>query len=125
MRKTANKRSPVLNEHPALSVEGVEEVTTLDAQQLTDRFLAQYMDRINPVGRYRSYFDSSAKGVDHLMKEVKVFYKKLVLDGNWSEEKYVNVLDQVFRAGAPLGVMSLENHGRRYDSGSRQNPRRR
>lgn len=107
--------------------EDVFELT--DAQKAT-KFLSKYMEVIDPFVTYKEYFQASAKGEAWDMKDVKTQYVALVLKGNWSEEKYVTVINDIFENGAVFSPLTLDFRGRMYEAGQlasqkRQSTRRR
>lgn len=94
------------------------DVTELTPEQKTDAFLSKYQRVVDPIVTYDKYFKSSAKGIDHIFRDVKLYYKKLVVEGTWSERKYVAVLDDIFTNRTILTVATLDFTGLRYDNGT-------
>jgi hypothetical protein len=115
----AAKRNPLFTGERPLAFDGLAdaEVTRLTDAQEADSFLAKYMDVIDPVGTYAEYFRSSVKNVDHLLKEVKNYYRKLVVNGDWKERKYVQVLNDIFEKRLVLSPNTLEWGGKMFEKG--------
>lgn len=110
------KHHPFYKGHSMLDFgEQTEDLLVKTDRQKMDGFLSKYMDLFNPVEEYEKYFQNSAKTVDHILKEVKTFYKKLVIDGGWSEKKYVVVLNDIFENNVPLSLPVLDNKGFLFD----------
>lgn len=112
MRRTSNRKNPRLNQLPGLDL---GEDTPLTNDEKVDYFMAKYMKEINPVGRYDKYFKASGKTLSHLLKEIRQFYKKLVLEGTWSEKKYISVIDEIFSNLNDFNIFTLERHGLAYE----------
>lgn len=113
------KRTPLMLGHQGLVFENVpeEDVTKLTDDQKASRFLSKYQQVVDPITTYEDYFESSVKSVDFIFKEIKTFYKKLVLQSNWTERKYVASVNNIFANNMILGVVSLDRSGRFYDLG--------
>lgn len=129
-KQVATKHHPLFQNEETLDFGEFEDVTELTVDQEVDAFLSKYMDVINPVGTYKTYFDSSAKTIDHILRDVKLYYKKLVLEGKWSERKYVEVINSIFEQKLPISVTVLDTSGLMFDrkalpSQKRSNGRRR
>lgn len=117
MKDTSRKRHPLYRDEPTLDFGQDFVLDEMTEDQKADAFLSKYMDLVDPVGKYEKYFSSSAKNLDHILKEVKIYYKKLVVSGDWTEKKYVAVLDDIFTNRAVLSVMTLDSAGLRHDRG--------
>lgn len=121
-------RHPLYQGENALDFGEDFNLTELTPEQETDAFLSKYQQIVDPIVKYSKYFESSAKGIDHIFRDVKIYYKKLVIEGNWSEKKYVAVLDDIFTNRAVLTITTLDLAGLRYDNGkltSQRSTRRR
>lgn len=97
-------------------------------EQKTSKFLSDYMEEQNPVGKYESYFNASAKSTGHLLKDIKLYYKRLVIEGAWTNEKYIAALDIVFNEFLELNVVTLDRVSMRIERqkfGSSNSRRRR
>lgn len=94
-----------------------EDVTKLTDDQKAARFLSKYQSVVDPMVTYASYFESSAKSVDFIFKEIKTYYKKLVIQSNWTERKYVAAVNNILENKLILGVVSLDRSGLFYDRG--------
>lgn len=118
MKKPAAKHNPLfMKDESALDFGEDFDPQVLTIEEKQDQFMSKYMDNIDPVGRYEKYFQSSAKGVDHILRDVKLFYKKLVLEGSWSERKYVEVVNDLFENRVTISVVTLDRSGLMYDKG--------
>lgn len=105
------KHHPLFQEEPTLDFGEEFDVTELTEDQKVDAFLSKYMDIFKPVETFGKYFESSAKGIDHIFRDVKLYYKKLVLNGNWTEKKYVTVINDIFENKIVFSVATLDRSG--------------
>lgn len=124
-KNIANKHNPLFKEQQGLQFDNVNEpITILTEDQKVDKFLSKYLEVVNPVSTYKSYFESSAKEINHILKEIKNYYKKLVLNGTWSEKKYVLVINDIFENKMLFSINTLDISGLKYDKGTLQNQSR-
>lgn len=116
----AAKHDPLLTGAPGLNFENLKpaEVVELTDSQKATAFLSRYLETEHPISRYRAYFESSVKGEAWEMKELKQFYLKLVVAGKWSEEKFIEVANSIFRDKQVLSAVVLDARGRMYDNGA-------
>lgn len=112
---TSVKRHPLFQGESTLDFGDELDVQSLTDEQKVDAFMSKYMDVINPIKTYETYFKSSAKSVDHILRDVKLYYRKLVLTNKWSEKKYVKVINQIFEKKLPLTVATLDRGGLIHD----------
>lgn len=118
MKKPPAKHNPLFKkEENALDFGEDFDPKILSIEEKQDAFLSKYMEVMDPVGRYKKYFESSAKGVDHILRDIKLYYKKLVLEGSWSERKYVEVIGDLFENRVVISVVTLDRSGLMYDKG--------
>lgn len=110
------RRNPRLVGDSGLQFDNQDELPlALTDDEKADSFLSRYMERVDPLVRYSSYFDRSAMTVQSILKIVKVNYKSLVLNGKWDEKKYVAVVSDIFENGKVASPMSFDFTGRMYD----------
>lgn len=113
------KRTPIMLGQKGLAFGNIpeEDVTKLTDKQKTQQFISKYMQVFDPMTRYKDYFESSAKGVDMILKEIKTYHKKLVLEKGWSERKYVAAVNNILENKMVFGVITLDRAGLLYDKG--------
>lgn len=113
------KRTPIMLGQKGLAFGNIpeEDVTKLTDKQKTQQFISKYMQVFDPMTRYKEYFESSAKGVDMILKEIKTYHKKLVLEKGWSERKYVAAVNNILENKMVFGVITLDRAGLLYDKG--------
>lgn len=118
MTKIPSKRDPRFNKsQPALNFDNYEEeeiTLTTDKEKATN-FLSRYQQTIHPITKYEKYFKGSAKDIDHIFNEVKNFYTRLVLRGDWGERKFVTVVNDIFENKATLSLMVFDRCGLMYE----------
>jgi hypothetical protein len=114
-----NRRNPLFMNHQGLPFDNIPEeiVTKRTDKQEADRFLTKYMQIVDPIITYQEYFDSTAKSIEYIFREIKVYYQKLVLNANWTERKYVAVINNIFENRMVFGVIALDRAGLLYDKG--------
>lgn len=110
-KQTATKRHPLMRGESTLDFGGDFDSQALTPEQEMDAFLSKYMDVMDPVGTYGDYFKGSAKEVDHILRDVKLYHRKLVLEGTWSERKYAQVLHGIFTKRLPITLPVLDREG--------------
>lgn len=120
--KKAKYKKSIYSETKTLDFGGAEIPLTDD--QKVDVFISKYMDIVDPIAIYKNYFESSAKGVDHILLEIKRYYKVLVLGGKWSEKKYVACVNDILEHKVQLNVITLERRGFMFDSNSLSSQKR-
>lgn len=110
------KRNPHYNEDEnALDFGEDFNPKILTDDEKVDAFMSKYMDVVDPVERYKKYFESSAKGLDHILRDIKLYYKKLVVQGSWTERKYVAVINEILENRIVLSVVTLDKTGLMFD----------
>lgn len=129
-RRTPIKRDPFFTGamKPLDFGEFTEDIMAKTDDDKASKFLSDYMETTNPVGTYKSYFNGSAKDAGHILRDVKLMYKRLVLEGAWSEAKLIEALDTVFREFLDLNTVTMDRVGlkiERKQFGSANNRRRR
>lgn len=116
MKEMPAKHNPLfMKDENALDFGEDFDPKVLTDEEKQDAFMSKYMDKIDPVGRYEKYFKSSAKDIDHILRDVKLYYKKLVLEGSWTERKYVEVINDLFENRTVISVVTLDRSGLMYD----------
>lgn len=124
-RKLPIKRTPIMIGQQGLNFGNIpeEDVTKLTDDQKAAKFLSKYQQVVDPVITYEDYFKSTAKSIDFIFREVKLYYKKLVLDSGWTERKYVAVINNIFENKMIFGVISLDRAGLFFDRGLLDKPK--
>lgn len=119
------KRTPIMLGQQGLNFGNIpeEDVTKLTDDQKAARFLSKYQQVVDPVITYEDYFRSSAKSIDFIFKEIKTYYKKLVVNGDWSERKYVASVNNILENKMIFGVISLDRAGLFFDRGLLDKPK--
>lgn len=124
------KKNIPLNHHPLFNDDedtldfGPLDVKVLTDEQKADSFLSKYLSKVDPFEKYKKYFETSAKSNDHIMRDIKLYYKKLVLEGSWSERKYVMVVNDILENRIVLTVITLDRSGMMYEKGLLASQRR-
>lgn len=129
-RRTPIKRDPFFTGamKPLDFGDETETLMEMSDDDKASKFLSDYMDVNNPVGKHKKYFASSAKDTGHILRDVKLFYKRLVLTGKWDEEKFTDVLDLIFAELLDFNTVTMDRVGLRVERkklGSTNNRRRR
>lgn len=114
------KDNPLFQEHIPLSFDGYEEddVLRLTENQETDSFMSRWMMNVDPFVRYASHLEDAATDEALVLSLVRHSYRKFVLRGDWSEEKYVMVVDNALISRDILSDKTFEKHGRMYEEGT-------
>jgi hypothetical protein len=125
-RKTSLKRDPLLAHETPLSFDNISENETLklSEEQAKDAFLSKWMDVVDPFIEYPKIFKNDAAESRKLLREIKNFYKRYVIDAAWSEKKYVFVINSIFETRSVFGPYSIERFGKLYDTEALPSQRR-
>lgn len=121
------RRDPLLTGLPGLDFETIEtaEVIELTPEQKATAFLTRYLETERPISRYHSYFEASVKGEAWELKELKNFYGKLVATEKWTEEKFISVVNSIYRDNQVMSAVVLDARGRMFDNGAFKEPEKR
>ena len=133
MGTTSARRHPLmLGEQPLLTLDedtdnsGSADDTYLTEEQQATRFMSRWQEKVNPLIRYKGYFESSAKTSGHIFKEIRRFYLQLVVNGNWSDGKFVAVVGKIMSDNQhTVNTPTLDVVGRQYDREQIKTQRRR
>ena len=122
----------MLGEQPLLTLDedtdnsGSADDTYLTEEQQATRFMSRWQEKVDPLIRYKDYFESSAKTSDHIFKEIRRFYLQLVVNGNWSDGKFVAVVGKIMSDNQhTVNTPTLDVVGRQYDREQIKTQRRR
>ena len=116
---TSFRRHPLFQGNSVLTFDeySEEEISHLTVSQKQDKFVSQWVEHIDPVERYKNFFNRTKDPVDVVMKKVKNFYKRYVVENDWREQKYALVLDHIFQHNMALYPTSFDNVGKLYEQG--------
>lgn len=129
-RHTPIKRDPFFNGamKPLDFGDMTEDLMAKTDDDKASKFLSDYMETVDPVAKYKSYFQASGKDTGHILRDVKLMYKRLVLEGKWSEEKLIDAFDTIFSEFIELNTVTMDRVGLKLERkkfGSSNNRRRR
>ena len=129
IKNAPKKRHPLFTkELTPLSFENLSEdsVIELTDTQKADGFLAKYMQNVDPIEKYETYFSGGAKSIDHILNEIKNFYRAIVLSEKnpWTEKKFVAALHYIFTNNLTLSYMTFDRVGRVCETGNTRRARR-
>lgn len=71
----------------------------LTDEQKSEEFLSRWLRSVHPFTKYTSFFEKNEKSTDRILRDVKLWYRKLVVNSGWRELKYVYILDHMFLNG--------------------------
>jgi len=118
------RKDPFLTGLKGLQFEGIneEEISELTDEQKATAFLSRYQEKYDPFIAFKNYFEASVKGEAWDMRELKNYYLKLVIRGNWSEEKLITVVNSIYRENQSMSPTVVDARGRKYDNGALRVP---
>jgi len=126
------KADPLLQGLPGLEFDNLTaaEITATTDEQKAEAFISRYIesfkeDEDKGASRWKSYFGASVKGEAWELREVKRFFIQLVVSEKWSEEKFVSVVNSIYRDHLVLNVPTLDARGKFFDQGRMSNSPRR
>lgn len=113
------KNDPLFQQQPGLIFDNLspESVIELTEDQKMTSFVSRYLANEHPISRFKDYFEASVKGEAWELKELKLLYKKLVLSEKWSEEKFVAVVNSIYRDKQFMTEPTLDARGKMFDQG--------
>lgn len=106
--------------HPAfLGDDSLFGEAELSPQQKAHRFLSKYQEVVDPIRRYKRYFArASEKDLEKIFSIIKRNYAKHVVSGEWTEKKFVQVLEEIFEKKAAMTNESFVAAGKSVDTQS-------
>lgn len=95
--RVSAKRNPLFKGQTPLLFDDFEEKELLELtdQQQADKFMSRWLEVFHPFTRYKRYFEETDKSNDRILKEIKNYYSKYVVQGKWPEKKYVVIIDSI------------------------------
>ena len=124
MSRKSKKEQPIIRRNARLVGDGGLSFDNQDELnfELTDEekaqgFISKYQENVDPVGKFKDYFENSAMTVQAIFKIIKESYKKLVINGKWSEKKFVAVITDIFEEGRVFSPLSVDLTGKLFDEG--------
>lgn len=95
----------------------IEELMELNDEEKQERFMSKYLKFVHPFSEYKTYFATKNMQPPVFLKFVKNFYKTYVLEKEWSEEKYIMVIDHICVKDYTLSHKAMEQFGEKYHKG--------
>ena len=124
MSRKSKKEQPIIRRNARLVGDGGLSFDNQDELdfELTDEekaqsFISKYQENVDPVGKFKDYFENSAMTVQAIFKIIKELYKKLVINGKWDEKKFVAVITDIFEEGRVFSPLSVDLTGKLFDEG--------
>lgn len=90
-------------------------VEILSNDDKADKFWNSYEKRVDPYIKYSSFIKNTGVGAARFCRDVKLYYKKMVLEEGWPANKYVAVIDRMFTSGRMMNPSSFGSFGMMYD----------
>ena len=117
MDKVSARRNPLFQGYTPLEFDNVllGELTDLTDAQEGERFLSHWLEVMRPFTRYSRYFKESEKTKEHILKEVKTYFIRYVVRGDWEERKYALVLDNILANKFALAPKTFEVGSKLYE----------
>ena len=117
-RKTSRRKDPLYMNKAPLLFDNIteEEELELSTSQQQDKFLSQWMELIDPFEEFPKVFNHK-NNPDRILRDIKNYYKKYVIENKWTEKKYVFVINSIFEARTILAPFTIEKFGRTYEEG--------
>lgn len=87
--------------------------------EIASRFISKLMDD-GFIGKNKTYLENYINSdISIAMNHVKNTYKTYVLEGKWSEEKFIDVTNGIIAYGEMLVPRAYMKYGNKYDTGTR------
>lgn len=109
--------NPLYNEVTPLSFDNQNEIDVLKLteDQATERFISQWMKRIDPFDRYKKKLLGQEESPGRTVNMIKNMYRRYVIHQGWTESKYAMVVDSILTSRDPMIPDMIEKHGKMYD----------
>lgn len=121
------KRNPrYVSPQGSLSFDNYEEAVVHSDEEKASYFMSQYNEIVDPFKRFPRYWQSTAIDFDITLSQIKKAYKRYVLGSfEWSEDKFVAVLNEMFERELAFNPFSFDWISKLYDKEQldSQNPR--
>lgn len=113
------KATPLFQGIPGLEFDNMDkdDVTALTDEQRATVFLSKYLELEHPLTQFKIYFQNSVKGEAWEFKELKRFFIQLVVSGKWTEEKFITVVNSIYRDNQTMTAPTLDARGKFFDQG--------
>lgn len=101
----------------------VEQISAKTDKEKATLFLEKYKKIVKPFTVYADFFKRD-KNVDLTLALIKRFYIKLVLNGDWTEKKFVASINNILANNGIFSERNLKENGLNFDNGNLQNRKR-
>lgn len=114
------KRNPLFQKETPLSFDNVsaDELLELTSDQKQDSFMSKWQNAVNPYDTYPKVFRRGELAGDRVLHDVKLYYKKYVIESDWTEKKYVMVINTVFENRGLINAFTIDKMGKMFDNES-------
>ena len=102
----------------------IEEISKKTNKEKALLFLEKYKAIVNPLVVYSDYFRGDTVKIKETFAIIKNLYIRFVVKGEWSERKFVAVLNSLLANRAFLNSANFEENGYNFDKGILQTRRR-
>lgn len=93
-----------------------EELIAKTDKEKSMLFLDKYKKIVNPIKVYYDFFEKNE--ISRTFHFIKTNYIKLVLNGDWTERKFVASINNILGNNAFLSEKNLVENGRNFDNGN-------
>lgn len=77
--------------------------------------MSKWLENVSPFTTLPRIFRHDNPSLPQTMHTIKVLYRTLVIEGDWPERKYAQVINAVFEEGITLSQFSAEKYGKLHD----------
>ena len=114
-KKVAAKRNPLFLDNPTLDLGLDEGLGLLTPEQKQDKFMARWMEVFHPYSTWPRVFRKGEKNGERIFRDIKLYYLKRVVEGDWTEQKYVMVVNSILENRGGVNNYALDKMGALYD----------
>lgn len=81
-------------------------------------FWSRYMETVNPFEKFPKFWEKTAIEFEIHIKHIKDAYRRYVLNGSWSEDKFIIVTNEIFDRELRFNQFDYDKFSREYDKGN-------
>lgn len=110
------KRNPAMRDEKTLSL-GLDpdDNPLLTPEQRQDKFMSRWMSVFHPYSTWPRVFRKGDKNAERIFHDIKLHFKHRVIESDWSEKKYVMVVNSIIEARSGVNSYTLDKMGIMYD----------
>ena len=117
VKQRVAKKNPLYNKNKPILFDNIEEdaILRMTPNQEAEFFMSRWLELIDPIIIYSKYFKNSTITKDRIFHSVKIYFIRKVIESDWTEQKYVMVLDHMMRNNIHIIDKTIDDNGILFD----------